>query len=216
MVQPWNPPSFDEAAGLAEGGAWRLPTADEVDSMHRQAREKGREEGYAQGMADGYAAGFDQGREEGRQAAYQATLAELTDLSSALAASLEVLREVPQTLGPALTELAYDIARRLSGREGMERAPFLAAVQEALMRLPRPGETLFVRMGPGSVEAWQALLQDAALPFSCEITLDHSVGPGHAFVELDGARVNVGGLAREALLRMALGLPIALPQGEAS
>ena len=81
------------------------------------------------------------------------------------------------------------------------------------MRLPRPGETLFVRLAPEAVELWQSVLQDPALPFNCQIQLDPSVPPGHAFVEVDGARINVGVLAREALVRMALGLPLECPAG---
>lgn len=206
MVRPWNPPLFDG------NGELRLPTVGELDSIrsgvHKNASEHGREDGFAKGMAEGYAAGFDQGRQEGRDAAFNESAGQIAELTAALHSAFDVLRDVHESIGPDLTELAYEIAQRLSGRESMERGPFLAAVQEALMRLPRPGETLFVRLAPESVELWQAVLQDPALPFSCQIQLDPSVGVGHAFVEIDGARINVGALARKALLNMALGLPL--------
>lgn len=213
MVRPWNPPLFDDNGDL------RLPTAGELDLMrsdvHKNAHEHGREDGFAKGMAEGYAAGFDQGREEGRAAAWQEATQEIAALTAALQSAIEVLRDLPQNMGPALSDLAFEIGQRLSGRESLERGPFIAAVQEALMRLPRPGETLFIRLSPDSVERWQTLLQDPALPFSCQIQIDASIGPGHAFVELDGARVNLGALAREALVRMALGLPLSPSAGDA-
>lgn len=207
MVRAWNPPSFDDAQAAALG----LPTVGELEALrsgvHQDARTQGREDGYAKGIAEGYAAGFDQGREEGRAAALEAAREPLAQLMAALSSALDVLKDLPDAVGPDLVELAYEIGVRVSGRETLERGPLVAAVQEALMRLPRPGETLFVRLPPDAVELWQAVLQDPALPFECQIQVDASVSPGHAFVEIDGARINVGGLARRALLRMALGLP---------
>ncbi|MEY3200978.1 MAG: hypothetical protein RIR70_528 [Pseudomonadota bacterium] len=212
MVQPWNPPLFDDQGEL------RLPTAGELDLMRsdvqKNAHDHGREAGFAKGMAEGYAAGFDQGREEGRQAALAEARGEIAKLTTALQAACAVLADLPQVVGPDLTELAFQIGQRLSGRESLERGPFMAAVQEALMRLPRPGETLFVRLSPDEVTLWQGVLQDASLPLNCQIQLDPSVPPGHAFVEVDGARINVGALARGALLRMALDLPLAPNQPE--
>lgn len=198
MVQPWDPPSFDSEVLPGAGGARTRPSSF----------EQGRESGYAKGMADGYAAGFDQGREEGRAAAYKEARAEVAQLTQTLQSLLGVLKDLPEVVGADLSELAFEIGLRLAGSDGLERGPFVAAVQEALMRLPRPGERLFVRLCPAEVEAWQAILQDPALPCSCDVQVDPAVEPGHAWVEIDGARINIGALARRAVLRMALGLPL--------
>ena len=210
-MRPWNPPSFDDEVCPGSTVGMGLPTVAELESIrsgvHKNAREEGREVGYAKGVAGGFAAGFDQGRQEGREAAYSESAARVAELTDALQSALQILRDIEVSLGPDLTELAFEIAKRLAGRESMERGPFMAAVQEALMRLPRPGETLFVRLAPDSVELWQTMLQDPGLPFNCQVQLDPSVGAGHAFVDVDGTRINVGALARQALLRMALGLP---------
>jgi flagellar biosynthesis/type III secretory pathway protein FliH len=88
----------------------------------------------------------------------------------------------------------------------MERGPFVAAVQEALMRLPRPGENLYLRLHADEVEAWKKIVDDPGLPFNCTILVDGDVKPGHAYVEVSGARIDVGEQARIALVRAALGL----------
>ena len=81
-----------------------------------------------------------------------------------------------------------------------------AAVQEALMRLPRPGENLYLRLNAEEVETWKKIVDDPGLPFNCTILVDADVNPGHAYVEVSGARIDVGEQARIALVRAALGL----------
>jgi flagellar biosynthesis/type III secretory pathway protein FliH len=88
----------------------------------------------------------------------------------------------------------------------MERGPFVAAVQEALMRLPRPGESLYLRIRSDEVETWKKIVEDPGLPFTCSVLVDADVQPGHAYVEVGGARIDVGTEARKALVFSALGL----------
>jgi hypothetical protein len=96
----------------------------------------------------------------------------------------------------------------------MERAPFVMAVQEALMRLPRPGENLYLRLRAEEVETWRKIVEDPGLPFNCTILVDADVRPGHAYVEVSGARIDVGAEARIALVKAALGLDGAAIQVE--
>jgi len=64
-------------------------------------------------------------------------------------------------------------------------------------------------------------VDDPGLPFNCTILVDADVRPGHAYVEVSGARIDVGQEARLALVRHALGLdenpsaPDALPPNDA-
>ena len=88
----------------------------------------------------------------------------------------------------------------------MERGPFVAAVQEALMRLPRPGESLYLRIRSDEVETWKKIVEDPGLPFTCSVLVDADVQGGHAYVEVGGARIDVGTEARKALVFSALGL----------
>jgi hypothetical protein len=74
------------------------------------------------------------------------------------------------------------------------------------MRLPRPGENLYLRLRTEEVETWKKIVEDPGLPFNCTILVDADVRPGHAYVEVSGARIDVGKEARLALITNALGL----------
>jgi hypothetical protein len=74
------------------------------------------------------------------------------------------------------------------------------------MRLPRPGENLYLRLRAEEVETWKKIVDDPGLPFACTILVDADVRPGHAYVEVSGARIDVGLEARLALVRNALGM----------
>ena len=113
---------------------------------------------------------------------------------------------MPQAISEPLTQLAFEIGIRLSANESIERGPFVAAVQEALMRLPRPGESLYLRIRSDEVKTWKKIVEDPGLPFTCSVLVDADVQAGHAYVEVGGARIDVGSEARKALVFSALGL----------
>lgn len=74
------------------------------------------------------------------------------------------------------------------------------------MRLPLPGENVFLRIRKEEVETWNRFVSESGLPFTCTVLLDADVSPGHAYVEIAGARIDVGYEARKALVRSALSL----------
>jgi flagellar assembly protein FliH len=191
-LRVWKPPSFDPRSKFEPVRA-PLPTVQEVEDIRAEAAQlgmrAGHEAGYAAGNKEGFAAGqldgFQKGHEEGYQAGYDQAKAEIANLTE-----------------------AYDIAERLAGQEGMDRSPFVQAVQEALMKLPKPGEKLFIRIRPQESESWKKASDDEGLPFRCILLFDENVPPGHAYVEAQGTRLDIGIEARRALVRTALGLDV--------
>jgi hypothetical protein len=79
-------------------------------------------------------------------------------------------------------------------------------VQEALLRLPRPGQSLTVGVPQAELEAWENLLRDPDMPFTAGVRADPELSAGYAYVQVEGTRLDVGSRAREALVRSALGL----------
>jgi flagellar assembly protein FliH len=201
-----------------------LPTIDEVQSIRAKAYQEafarglqeGLIEGQTQGLALGREEGFEKGRAEGFQTGYQqgyqSGSQEVEQMASELRQVLQTLGDVPAALASALPEWVYETALRLAGKEQMDRSVFVAAVQEALMRLPRPGESLIVGVPPQELDAWEALLRHPDMPFQAVVRPDADLSVGYAYVQVDGTRLDVGARAREALVRSALGLLPSAPE----
>jgi len=228
----WTPPSFDAEPAPAAASAkysassqgpagLTLPTIDEIQSIrakaYQEAFARGLQEGLIEGRNQAAALGREEGLEKGRQEGfqtgyqqgYQSGAQDIEQLGQSLKQVLQRLAGLPDVFQNVLPEWVYETALRLAGKEQMDRSVFVAAVQEALMRLPRPGENLIVGVPPAEVEAWQSLLNHADMPFQSLVRPDADLGKGFAYVLVDGTRLDVGLSARDALVRSALGL---LPQ----
>ncbi|NBP21087.1 MAG: hypothetical protein EBV36_04255 [Burkholderiaceae bacterium] len=191
----WEIPSFDppKPPKPPKHPPIQYPTVEEVEAIRASAYHEAYELGSNQGFIEGRESGYKEGTETNR-------------LHDALKELLLTLDGFPQAISEPLTQLAFEIGARLSANESMERAPFVAAVQEALMRLPRPGESLYLRIRSEEVDTWKKIVEDPGLPFTCSVLVDADVQLGHAYVEVGGARIDVGKEARKALVFSALGL----------
>jgi len=212
LLTRWEPPSFDppKPPKPPKVAPIQYPTVEEVEAIRENAYKEAHELGSSQGFVEGRDAGYQEGKEsgyrEGYKQGYVEADAETKRLQNALGQLLEAITGMPEAIAEPLTELSFEIASRLAANTSMERAPFVAAVQEALMRLPRPGENLYLRLRAEEVASWKKIVEDPGLPFNCTILVDADVRPGHAYVEVSGARIDVGLEARLALIRNALGL----------
>ena len=229
----WSPPSFDGEPATTEHTPGQssvrhldealmvLPSVNEVDAIrgkaYQDAYARGLQEGLTEGQAQGAAKGREEGIEQGRtegfqlgyQQGYQSGIKDIEHMSKEMQRVMNELQSLPQAFQTALPEWVYETALRLAGKEQMDRSVFVAAVQEALMRLPRPGENLVVGVPPAELEAWQSLLSHPDMPFQSLVRPDAELSKGFAYVLVDGTRLDVGISARDALVRSALGL---LPQ----
>ena len=229
----WSPPSFDGepvnaalnpgqgTSSLMDHAMMVLPSVNEVDAIrgkaYQDAYARGLQEGLTEGQAQGTAKGREEGIEQGRtegfqlgyQQGYQSGIKDIEHMSKEMQRVMAELQSLPQAFQTALPEWVYETALRLAGKEQMDRSVFVAAVQEALMRLPRPGENLIVGVPPAELEAWQSLLSHPDMPFQSLVRPDADLSKGFAYVLVDGTRLDVGISARDALVRSALGL---LPQ----
>ncbi len=207
----WEIPSFDPPPPPVVVDEIPMPTQEEVDAIRLAAYDEGYafglQQGHDEGHAKGHQEGFDEGLVNGHQQAYDEGREEVAALTAALESALQAIAEMPAAIEAEMAELAFTVGERLAAREGMTRGPFIAAIQEALMRLPKPGETLLLRVGAEERGSWQELVETAALPFGVNVLEDKDVRRGQAYVELHGSRMDIGAHARRALVRLALGLP---------
>jgi len=225
----WTLPSFDaEPAPVAANvkhsmnartsAGLTLPTIDEIQSIRAKAYQdaftRGLQEGLIEGRNQAASLGRDEGLEKGRQEGfqtgyqqgYQSGAQDIEQLGQSLKQVLQRLAGLPDAFQTALPEWVYETALRLAGKEQMDRSVFVAAVQEALLRLPRPGQSLTVGVPQAELEAWENLLRDPDMPFTAVVRADPELSAGYAYVQVEGTRLDVGSRAREALVRSALGL----------
>ncbi len=223
-MQHWTPPSFDSTPESATVVAPVMGTTPDLahvnvpvslatatpQALFLRGLQEGLEEGRQQGLALGREEGFDQGRQDGFQAGfqqgYQSSLEKIESLTTSLQGLLTALTQLPSDIEASLNELVYDTALRLAGKESMDRSVFQRALQDALIQLPRPGESLVMRVPQADLESWQAVVADGPTRFALALQADESLQPGHAFVDVQGTRLDVGARARQALVRSALGL----------
>jgi hypothetical protein len=209
-ARSWLPPSFD-APPPPPPPPPTLSQAD-IDATLEQARRDGLvtgyEQGFEQGLADGRAQGLTQGLADGRLQAFDEASERLSALTDALEAVLSEISALPDAMAEPVVDLALLVAQRLSGSQAFERTAFMAAVQEALMHLPMPGEKLLLRIGSDDAQNWQEALQRFDLPFGHTVIVDADLPVGRILVEVGGTRLDIGPAARQALVRSALGLPL--------
>lgn len=222
-MRPWAPESFDvEKESEVSAEDQRTLMLEELEELRSKVREEafvrgfkeGIEEGRRQGFELGHSEGVAQGRSEGVRDGYQSGFEEglkrLEPVGDSLRQSIEVVRQLPLELQSMLSEWVYETACRLAGRESMELSWFEAAVKEALGNLPRPGEHLIIRVAQVDLDAWRGLLASGEGSVSGDIQLDPDLSAGQAYVELRGARIDVGSEARRALVRSALGITLSV------
>jgi len=224
----WIPPSFDaepksaakpkHAAEITAPASLTFPTVDEIQSIrakaYQEAFTRGLQEGLVEGRHQAASLGREEGLEKGRQEGfqsgyqqgYQSGAQDIEQLGQSLRQVLQSLSSLPEAFQTALPEWVYETALRLAGKEQMDRSVFIAAVQEALLRMPRPGQSLTLGVPQTELEAWENLLNDPDMPFTVVVRVDSELSAGYAYVQVDGTRLDVGIRAREALVRSALGL----------
>ena len=71
---------------------------------------------------------------------------------------------------------------------------------------------MFLRIREAERDVWEKLVNDPGMPFKCALLIDGDVQPGDAYIEIDGARINIGQSARIAIVRAALGYELTKEQ----
>lgn len=208
--RPWAPPAFDEAeAPPAEEptapeavaadpepaaaepidpelfGGISLPTAEELERMHEEARAAGHDEGYAAGEQAGREAGYQAGHEEGLRAGYAEGKTRAEEEATRLGALIQALDTAVGGIDAEISEevlaLAIEIARQMVQHTLLERPEAVVeTVRSALAQLPQnhaqirlhPDDAALVRehLGEQLAHAGQRVVEDATVtPGGCRI-----------------------------------------------
>ena len=193
--QRWELNSFEPPSAAAEEEpAVALPTAEEIENIHQQARQ----EGFASGHQEGYAAGYQEGSGKADD-----ELARLAQLMSALDDSLQGFDE---GMAQSLLSLALEIARQML-REALRVRPelVLPAVREAVNGLPQSNQHLHLRLHPDDAALVRSLMEDELSHFHWKIIEDNRVEAGGCRVETANSEIDATLENRWKRLLVALG-----------
>lgn len=156
-----------------------LPTAQELEEIHRQSAQ----EGFKLGHEEGYKAGYEMGRKAG-----EADSKRFAALVQAFEADIQGQNE---RLSRELLEMALAVAKQmlrtaLKVKDGL----VLQVLQEAINSLPELSGHLRILVHPDDVEAVTAVLAAEHTHFTAKVIADNRVERGGARIETNHSEVN--------------------------
>lgn len=201
--EPEPEPPVDPLAGL------NLPTAEDIERMHEEARAAGHAEGLAAGHAEGfesgrqagYTAGLEAGRAEGlaagREAGHTEGYAEGQAKAAAEAARLaelvgnldQALTKIDEEVADELLGLAVEIARRMVGKTLAERPEaVLDTVRDALLQLPQGHAQ--IHLHPDDFALAREHMGEQLAHAGHRLIEDGTLTPGGCRVETPGVQID--------------------------
>lgn len=165
--QRWELPNFEGHSGLRPGDV-RLPTASQVEEIHRQARDEGYQNGYAEGK---------------KKAAQE---------NQRLAALLEALeQQVDTQVAQELLDLALDISRQML-HQALKVQPelLLGVVREAIGALPHYNQGAHLVLHPEDAALVRDRMGEQLAHSGWNIFEDDRIERGGARIETANSQID--------------------------
>lgn len=178
--QRWELGAFDSgvmpgddsgSAETAPVGEVVLPTAEEIERIHQQARD------------EGYQAGFSEGREAGLQ--------ESARLHELLAATNESIAAMQEQLAQQVLSLSLRLARHLVRQELTVKPELvLNAIREALAAMPQSGQPFRITLHPSDAALIRDVLANELTHAQYVLLEDPAVGAGGCRIDSAQAEID--------------------------
>jgi len=153
--------------GEPVAGPLTLPTAEDIEQIHEQARQEGYQAGYDEGML---AAG------DAMQAEREREMARLRALVDNFQ---QALGELDQTVGEQTLDLAIEVASLVLGSTLKTRRDLLLPViREALQALPLHHGNIALHANPEDMDALREGLVEISAPGNINLVPDSTLSPG--------------------------------------
>lgn len=174
--QRWEMNSFDVD----------LPTADEIEGIHRQARQ------------EGYTAGYQEGK--------NIALTEVQRLQKLIAGLEQELQQFDDRIAQDLLTLALDVAKQVTG-EALKVRPelILAVVKEALNLLPQANQHVSFILHPADAAMVRANMGEQLRHPGWKIVEDATIERGGCRVETANTQIDATLSSRWQRVVTALG-----------
>ncbi|MCK6390573.1 MAG: flagellar assembly protein FliH [Azonexus sp.] len=156
------------AETVAEGEfALNLPTAEDIEQIHEQARQ------------EGYQAGFEEGRAAALAEAAGAREAESARIAELTAGFLQALASLEQDVGDQMLDLALEIASQVvRSTISCQREVLLPVIHEALQALPLHHGNIALHLHPEDAELLAESLRELTLQSGLHIAPDSQMPLG--------------------------------------
>lgn len=178
---PHAPRPMKPSPPAEEVVAPRLPTVEELEQIHQQARD----EGYQKGLAEGHQAGVEKGTKEAT-AKIQAEAQKLAQVTAKLDSALNDLNAV---VADDLLALAIELAREVIRQEISARPEtLLAVVREALAQLPHQHAAIYLH--PEDASLLRSYMGDQLSHAGHRIHEDYKLKRGDCVLEAGGSQVD--------------------------
>lgn len=171
----------DDSLAPAEPGeaAFHLPTAEEIEQLHEQARQ------------EGYQAGFEEGRQAAEAAAAPLREAEMARLSALVDSLGNALKAMDQEVAEQLLDLSLEVASQvIRSTVKIRRELLLPVIREALQALPLHHGSIAVHLNPDDAAALQDALGEMASHNNLTIRPDSSLATGSCLVKAGHSEVD--------------------------
>lgn len=156
-----------------------LPTVDEIERMHEEAR------------LSGYEAGLTEGKAAAESAALEAATSN-TQRYGALISNLEVaIADAEQSIAEQLLALAIEIAAQVTrGSIAANTEALLPIIREAIASLPMHHANLTLRLNPADAENIRTYLADQFAQTGTRIVEDKEISPGGCLLQAGTSEVD--------------------------
>lgn len=165
------------------------PTADEIEEIHRQARDQGYQRGFAEGQQAGLAAGQKSGHQAGFEAGQARARSEAERLAAAATQLEQGLAALESQVADELLALALELARGVVRQEISARPEtLLAVVREAMAQLPHLHTAIY--LNPEDASLVRAYLGDQLTHAGHRIHEDFKLKRGDCILEAGGSQLD--------------------------
>ena len=157
----------DNQEGELVTGPLNLPTANDIENIHEQARN------------EGYQAGFEEGRQAGEAATLTARQEEIARLTALTANFRDALANLDQIVADQTLDLALEVASLVIGSALQTRRELLLPViREALQALPLHHGNISVYISPEDIESLRDGVADIISQGTIHLVPDSTISPG--------------------------------------
>lgn len=163
----------------------RIPTAEEIEQIHRQAHDAGFQEGRAAGHEEGYQAGIAKGQQEGRVAGEEASRQLLAVAAKLDAALAELDVQVAEELMALALEVAQEVLRQTIS---LHPETVVTVVRDALGYLPHQHANIYLQ--PDDAALVREYAGDQLNHAGHRIHEDPRLQRGDVLIEAGGAQVD--------------------------